>query len=102
MKKNTKKNSDKNIVTPIDEEVEILSDDEGSEHQEEMDLLDDAVDLEEEGDIIDVVDPPALALSTLPTPTGTRDSLHLYLKEVSRFPMLKPDEDQILAQRVRS
>ncbi len=31
----------------------------------------------------------------------SRDNLHLYLKEVSRFPMLQPDEEQALAQRVR-
>ncbi|MEF2143942.1 MAG: RNA polymerase factor sigma-32 [Desulfovibrionaceae bacterium] len=30
-----------------------------------------------------------------------RDPLQLYLREISRFPMLKPEEEQELAQRVR-
>ncbi len=34
-------------------------------------------------------------------PAVGRDSLHLYLKEVNRFPMLKPEEEQMLAHRVR-
>lgn len=33
--------------------------------------------------------------------TTTKDSLHLYLREVSRFPMLKPDEELRLAQDVQ-
>jgi RNA polymerase sigma-32 factor len=30
-----------------------------------------------------------------------RDNLHLYLKEISRFPLLQPDEETNLARRVR-
>lgn len=44
----------------------------------------------------------------LPVPrTGTggslaaRDPLHIYLSEISKFPMLKPEEEQELARRVR-
>lgn len=44
---------------------------------------------------------PAPSLPRLPSPTGTRDSLHLYLREVSRFPMLQPEEEHELALRVR-
>lgn len=43
---------------------------------------------------------PAPAPSRLPA-VGPRDSLHLYLREVSRFPLLKPDEEHELAVRVR-
>ena len=45
-------------------------------------------------------DLPAAASTRLPA-VGPRDSLHLYLREVSRFPMLKPDEEHELALRVR-
>lgn len=38
---------------------------------------------------------------TLSTTTATRDSLQLYLREVSRFPMLKPEEELRLAQDVQ-
>ncbi len=44
---------------------------------------------------------PVLAKSHLPVATGSKDSLHLYMKEISRFPMLKPDEEHMLAKRVR-
>ncbi|MDD4702072.1 MAG: RNA polymerase factor sigma-32 [Desulfovibrio sp.] len=43
---------------------------------------------------------PAPSSSRLPA-VGTRDSLHLYLREMSKFPMLKPDEEHELALRVR-
>jgi len=32
---------------------------------------------------------------------ATRDPLHLYLREISKFPMLQPEEEQELARRVR-
>lgn len=37
----------------------------------------------------------------LPSPASARDSLNLYLREVSRFPMLKPEEEHDLAVRCR-
>lgn len=43
---------------------------------------------------------PAPSSQRLPA-VGPRDSLHLYLREVSRFPLLKPDEEHELALRVR-
>ena len=46
-------------------------------------------------------DLPAPSSARLPTATGSRDSLHLYLREVGRFPMLKPDEEFELARRVQ-
>lgn len=44
---------------------------------------------------------PAPAESRLPVQAGSKDSLHLYLREISRFPLLKPEEEHELALRVR-
>ena len=44
---------------------------------------------------------PAPASITLPSTSSGRDSLRLYLREVGRFPMLKPEEELELARRVR-
>lgn len=49
-------------------------------------------------------DPDRLPLrraAYLPSPAAPRDSLQLYLREVSRFPLLKPEEEHDLAVRVR-
>ncbi|MDL2279925.1 RNA polymerase factor sigma-32, partial [Desulfovibrio sp. OttesenSCG-928-G11] len=43
----------------------------------------------------------ALTPFTRRPPEKTRDSLHLYLREINRFPMLQPDEEVELARRVR-
>jgi RNA polymerase sigma-32 factor len=41
-------------------------------------------------------------LKTVPVPRSTgQDALHIYLREVGRFPLLKPDEEFELARRVR-
>lgn len=37
----------------------------------------------------------------LPSLSSSKDSLHLYLREIGRFPMLKPDEEFELARRVQ-
>lgn len=106
-------------------EIEVLNAPQEVEEEEEehtlepLDLLDDdaltstaVLDLDEEKDA-ELADPasapeggnsgalPAPASPRLPSPAGSRDSLHLYLREVSRFPMLKPDEEHELALRVR-
>ncbi len=54
-------------------------------------------------DVVDVTDSafPALASPHLPSPSALKDSFHLYLREISRFPMLKPEEEAELAIRVR-
>lgn len=44
---------------------------------------------------------PAPSESRLPVQAGSKDSLQLYLREISRFPLLKPDEEHELALRVR-
>lgn len=46
-------------------------------------------------------DLPVPAQPHLPTLSSSKDSLHLYLREVGRFPMLKPDEEFELARRVQ-
>lgn len=45
--------------------------------------------------------PGALAVFTRHPPERARDSLHIYLREINRFPMLQPDEEVELARRVR-
>ncbi|OXS28004.1 MAG: RNA polymerase subunit sigma-70 [Desulfovibrio sp. MES5] len=82
-----------------DDELELES------HDDQDDILDTALDVDmdehplplEEGREGDV---PAPASTRLPA-VGTRDSLHLYLREMSKFPMLKPEEEHELALRVR-
>ena len=44
---------------------------------------------------------PLRRAAHLPSPAASRDSLHLYLREVSRFPLLQPEEEHELALRVR-
>ena len=44
---------------------------------------------------------PARSASRLPAVGGGHDSLRLYLREISRFPLLKPEEEHALAVRVR-
>ena len=53
-------------------------------------------DILPEGDTL-----PAPSQQHLPSLSSSKDSLHLYLREVSRFPMLKPEEEHELAVRVR-
>ncbi len=45
--------------------------------------------------------PGALALFTRHPPERAKDSLHMYLREINRFPMLQPEEEVELARRVR-
>lgn len=102
-KNNNNKNTLKTApdVTDAAPEVEVIGEADPEVLVDEEEMLE---DLEDEAPVIDVVPDgvPAPAMPTLPSPAGTKDSLHLYLKEVSRFPMLKPDEEFELAQRVRA
>jgi RNA polymerase sigma-32 factor len=108
MKKNTllpektdgikeKKTLDTEIVDENESiEPEVLLDDEPFG----LDDADPAVLLEDtDSDTVDVsgLDAP----TRLPSLSGTKDNLHLYLREVSRFPMLQPQEEFDLATRVR-
>lgn len=86
------------------EEVEVLAAPlpDSAEDAEDMESDDDdVVDLEVDPIDLDEADPTAAPMPHLPSVAGTKDSLHLYLKEVSRFPMLKPEEELALAHRVR-
>ena len=84
-------------ILPADEE-ELVSDF-GSGLSEGDDLFD-------SDHVIDLLPPggegdlPVPSSSRLPTPSA-RDNLQLYLREVSRFPLLSPDEEVELARRVR-
>lgn len=44
---------------------------------------------------------PATRQTRLPSTTSARDSLQVYMRHVSAFPMLKPEEEHDLAVRVR-
>lgn len=78
-----------------DDSIDILEDDNDGELSADDDIADD--EIEDKKD-----DPGPL---TLPIPSGrgsqTRDPLRLYLREVSKFPMLEPDEEFTLARRVQ-
>lgn len=102
MKKNTKNTLKTPPETPEDApEVEIVEDIDPEVLVDDEEVL---KELDDDAPVIDVATDgvPAPAITTLPSPVGTKDSLHLYLKEVGRFPMLKPDEEFELAQRVRA
>lgn len=131
MKKNNKiasssrhtSGKDKTASKKIAPDIEVLGaarDDQENEYrnQETLDILDgdeltageildvddkDSLDMEPELALEEDHDAPlpATSLPRLPSPAGTRDSLHLYLREVSRFPMLHPEEEHELALRVR-
>ena len=45
--------------------------------------------------------PRALARFSHNPPERVRDSLHLYLREINRFPLLQPEEELTLARKVR-
>lgn len=63
--------------------------------------LDDFTDFDDNGRIIDLgSNLPALAQDRLPS-VPVRDNLQSYLREVSKFPLLEPEEETELARRVR-
>ena len=83
-------------ATPEDD-VEILD-----AHDQEVPDVEMADEFEDEAAVIDVGDEKTAPQDkSLPIPANVRDNLHLYLREVSRFPLLKPDEEYRLARRVR-
>ena len=119
-----KSGKDKTASKKIAPEIEVLEaprDDKEDEDRnlETLDILDgeelaagEILDVDDDKDSLDAEPElaleedhdaplPAPSLPRLPSPTGTRDSLHLYLREVSRFPMLQPEEEHELALRVR-
>ncbi|MBO4335798.1 MAG: RNA polymerase factor sigma-32 [Desulfovibrio sp.] len=78
---------------------------------EEMDLGDDETELpviDIDADTADVYQEdsasaklPVPSKSRLPSLSGARDALYLYMKEISKFPLLKPEEEHALALKVR-
>lgn len=69
---------------------------------EDTDPFDDE-DAYQQPDSEDIQDSQELALAspTLPAFVPGKDSLHIYLNEVGRFPILQPDEEFELARQVR-
>ncbi|MFI3271097.1 MAG: RNA polymerase factor sigma-32 [Pseudomonadota bacterium] len=89
---------------PNDDPNDDLDDDENLE-DDNLDNDDDIIDVGDEDDAESLDDFTGANIDTfsLNTPaqvSSSKDSLHLYLKEISRFPMLKPEEEQELARRV--
>ncbi len=107
LKKDT--TTEENLPVENDVEVvvlEVLEDVLDHDLDDLPDDLDD--DLDEAGDVDDLhhdddtdLHGPVISPSSVARVSASRDNLHLYLKEVSRFPMLQPEEEQELAKRVR-
>ncbi|GFH62412.1 MAG: conserved hypothetical protein [Candidatus Desulfovibrio kirbyi] len=102
-----------NDSTIADTAVELLAAEPVAENVDELEAVDDDVLLPEsvlgsDEDTSfdgfgnnDSAALPAPAAPRLPSPVGRRDNLYLYLRELSRFPMLTPEEEHALALRVR-
>ena len=84
------------------EQVDILEDlDETTDAELVSDGFDDELAPFDDSDVIDLGgNLPAIAATRLPSVT-VRDNLQSYLREVSRFPLLDPEEETALARRVR-
>lgn len=91
-------------------DVEILDkeqDIQDLDDKEDLDL-DDMLDIDQDFNQATIALPEVDTESSLPIPSQTRlpiqsgvhDNLHLYLQEISRFPLLKPDEEYNLAKKV--
>ena len=67
----------------------------------DVELVDEEFDTFDDSDVIELdSNLPALATTRLPS-VAVRDNLQSYLREVSRFPLLDPEEETVLARRVR-
>lgn len=111
--RSTEGKADKQSILDVDGSAvrEVPADSVSDDQDDDVALADSAEDVDVELDASDHgLDPlvldddheglPAPSTTRLPA-VGPRDSLHLYLREVSRFPLLKPDEEHELALRVR-
>ncbi len=98
----SKRRGSRKSSTEPEKALESISVDEEPESDEplvdpDIEVLEDVPELDEmDGDL------PVPAQTTLPSLSSSKDSLHLYLREVGRFPMLKPDEEFELARRVQN
>ena len=87
------------------EPVPPKDEDDAEEDAEDVavdEIPDEVAPLDPDADIAEPSDLPVPAQPHLPSLSSSKDSLHLYLREVGRFPMLKPDEEFELARRVQS
>lgn len=107
-----RKRSEVELITdsPSDEDINDEDQEDLAEHDsEDLDSIDDVEGLDPENDL-DAL-PKALPfeeftgknLPEIPSANSpkVRDNLQLYLQEISRFPLLEPDEEVNLARRVR-
>jgi RNA polymerase sigma-32 factor len=91
--------------------ADVLLDEELEEEQEDDESSEIFIDPEELDDMAAVLDgglpvlplEPDPAALPLPVPVGRRgsqDSLTLYMREISKFPLLTPEEEYALARKV--
>lgn len=108
--KNLPPDSKTGEIQPDEEEFneteEIIDEDEILPHvldeeDEDIDFQDEPRSLPEGLTHSDPDELPCQSETRLPSTGGPRDNLQLYLREVSRFPMLKPEEEHELAVRAR-
>jgi RNA polymerase sigma-32 factor len=89
-------NEEQHTLDQEQEEIEVLD--------PEEEELQDPIDIDEEPSPDDLDDDGEDTFELMPSKGSqltTRDPLQLYLREVNRFPLLKPDEEFELARRVQ-
>ncbi|SBV94638.1 RNA polymerase sigma-B factor (modular protein) [uncultured delta proteobacterium] len=90
----------------LDDEIDEEQDPDGDSPEVLLDPedLDDVADLDKDEDLTTALLPESdLADKPLPVPvsrSGAADSLNLYIREISKFPLLKPEEEYTLARKV--
>jgi len=96
------KNSQKKDILPEHEETEVeVLDGPEEEEDDSLELDEEFIDLDDDAtiDLESSLAPVPFALA--PEKASSKDSLHLYLREISKFPLLKPDEEFQLARKVQ-
>lgn len=78
-----------------------LSDPDFSDQDAALEFADDSRGSSPNLPILPPDSPRALARFSHNPPERARDSLHLYLREINRFPLLQPEEELTLARKVR-
>lgn len=110
--KKTGKDSEKKDEAQLTDELMPDNVDSGVDEDEDIEDIDpdtEDIPLELDGDLTGEANLPtlapaaagALAVFTRHAPEKTRDSLQIYLREINRFPLLKPEEELELARKVR-
>ncbi|MCR4667272.1 MAG: RNA polymerase factor sigma-32 [Desulfovibrio sp.] len=94
---------DLDFENPDLDAADIALDDEedGNEDDEEQKGTFDIIDVASDGNDEEESSLPAVRKNHLPQVQGAHDALSLYMREISKFPLLKPDEEHELAVRVR-